>query len=271
MPRQKINARADRQRNTLAAWHVDANRLVPLGTDLFERVVPIRRQRLAYAVNWAQYAMDRTIGRPSADVYLVDIETGARTKVKDAIDDQYLQASPGGRYLLYLQADQYWTIDTATRATANISKPAQTSFINRESDATVKQKPAFGVAGWTKNDEAVILYDKFDAWRVAANGSSAARLTDGATDQIRHRYARLDPDEEWIDTSQPLHFAPLRYLDEAVRLRATRSGRCDRQTPRARRQEHHRARKGQRCRRLRLHRPGVQRSAGRDGWSSRSQ
>ena len=206
MPRQKINARTDRQRNTLAAWHVDINRFVPLGTDLFERVVPIRRQRLAYAVNWAPYAMERTIGRPSADVSVVDIETGARTKVKDGIDDQYLQASPGGRYLLYLQADQYWTIDTATRAAVNISKVAQTSFINRESDWTVKQKPTFGVAGWTKNDEAVILYDKLDAWRVAANGSGATRLTDGATDQIRHRYARLDPDEEWIDASQPLHF-----------------------------------------------------------------
>ena len=33
MPRQKINARTDRQRNTLAAWHVDANRFVPLGTE----------------------------------------------------------------------------------------------------------------------------------------------------------------------------------------------------------------------------------------------
>jgi dienelactone hydrolase len=207
MPRQKINARADRQRNTLAAWHVDTNRFVPLGTEPFERVVPLRRQRLAYAVNWTSYAMERTIGRPSADVYLVDIDSGARTKVKDGIDDQYLQASPGGRYLLYLQADQYWTIDTATRTTANISKAAPTSFVNRESDATIKQKPTFGIAGWTKDDEAVILYDKFDAWRVAATGSGATRLTDGATDHIRHRYARLDPDEEWIGSSQPLHFA----------------------------------------------------------------
>ncbi len=207
MPRQKINARTDRQRNTLAAWHVDTNRFVPLGTDLFERVTPLRRQRLAYAANWSSYAMERTIGRPAADVYLVDIDTGARTKVKDAIDDQTLQASPGGRYLLYLQADQYWTIDTTTRAVVSISKAAATSFVNRESDATVKQKPPFGVAGWTKHDEAVILYDKFDAWRVAANGSGAARLTDGSTDQLRHRYVRLDPDEEWIDASQPIHFS----------------------------------------------------------------
>jgi dipeptidyl aminopeptidase/acylaminoacyl peptidase len=207
MPRQKINARNDRQRNTLAAWHLDSGRFVPLGSELTERVTPLRRQRMAYGVNWTPYAMDRTIGRPLADVFLIDVETGARTKVKDGIDDQYLQASPGGKYLLYMHADQYWTIDTATRATANISKSVATSFINRESDATVKQKPAFGVAGWTRNDDAVLLYDKFDVWRIAANGSGAARVTDGGAEQLRYRYVRLDPDEEWIDSTKPLYFS----------------------------------------------------------------
>ena len=205
MPRQKINARNDRQRNMLAAWHLESKRLVPLSTELSERAAPIRHHSLAYALNWTPYAMDRTIGRPAADAFLVDLSTGSRTKVKERIEDQYFQASPGGRYLLYLEADQYWTIDTATRATINITNAAATSFIDRESDATIKQKPPFGVAGWTNNDEAVILYDKFDIWRVSANGSGATRLTDGAADQIRHRYVRLDPDEEFIDTTKPIY------------------------------------------------------------------
>ena len=205
MPRQKINARTDRQRNLLGAWHVESNRFVQLAADLFERVTPVRRQPMAYAANWTGYAMERTIGRPAADVYLVDTGTGARTKVKDRVEDQYLQASPGGRYLLYLEADQFWTIDTATRTVVNVTKNAATSFVDRESDATIKQKPPFGVAGWTSNDEAVLLYDKFDVWKVAANGSGATRLTDGAAEQVRHRYLRLDPDEEWIDPSKPMH------------------------------------------------------------------
>jgi len=205
MPRQKINARNDRQRNMLAAWHVESNRLVPLSTELSERAAPIRRHNLAYALNWTQYAMDRTIGRPAADVFLVDAATGTRTKVKERIEDQYFQASPGGRYLLYVQADHFWTIDTQTRATVNITNAVPTSFIDRESDATIKQKPPFGVAGWTNNDDAVLLYDKFDIWKVSTNGSGATRLTDGATDQVRHRYVRLDPDEEFIDTTKPVY------------------------------------------------------------------
>jgi dipeptidyl aminopeptidase/acylaminoacyl peptidase len=205
MPRQKINASSDRQRNLLSAWHLDSKRFVQLAKDFQERVVPIRRQRLAYALTWSSYAMERTIGRPAADLYLVDIDTGSRTKLKERIEDQYLQASPGGKYLLYLQADTYWTLDTATKAVANVSKPAVTSFVNRESDFTIKQKPTFGIAGWTKDDESVLIYDKLDVWRVAANGSSATRLTDGAVEQIRHRYVRLDPTEEWIDTAKPFY------------------------------------------------------------------
>ena len=204
MPRQKLMARADRQRNTLAAWHVDSGKLVQLGTSSDENVWPIRRQKLAYAATWPAYAMDRTIGRPAADISLIDILTGARTKVAERIDDGYLQASPGGRYLLYFHADHFWTVDTATKAVTNITRSVQTTFADRESDATIKQKPAFGVAGWTKDDGTVLLYDKHDVWEVAPNGSKATRLTDGAGEQVRYRYVRLNPEDEWIETSRPV-------------------------------------------------------------------
>ncbi|MEP7271578.1 MAG: prolyl oligopeptidase family serine peptidase [Acidobacteriota bacterium] len=208
MAKQKLDARTDRQRNLLAAWHLDAGRLVQLAQERDEQVTPLKNQKLAYATNWAAYAMERTIGRPAADIYLVDLATGERTKVKEALsEDRYVQASPAGRYLLFLQDDQYWTVNTATRAVVNITKSVQTSFVDRESDFTIKQKPAFGVAGWAKNDDSVFLYDKLDIWQISPDGSRAKRLTDGAADQVRHRYLRLNPDEEWIDTEKPLHLS----------------------------------------------------------------
>jgi dienelactone hydrolase len=205
MARQKITARADRQRNLLAAWHLDGNSLVTLGKDRFEQVTPLPRQRRALAAQWTGYAMDRTIGRGAADLSLVDTTTGERTRVVDAIDDRYAQPSPGGRYILYFHADHYWTIDTETRAITNLTRTIPASFVNRESDATVRQKPPFGVAGWTKDDAAVVLYDKLDLWKVAPDGSGAARLTNGTADQVRHRYVRLDADEVWIDTDRPVY------------------------------------------------------------------
>jgi len=204
MPKQKVGAAADRRRNLLAAWHLADGTLVQLAKDLTEQAMPIKHSTLAYVASWAPYAMDRTIGRGAADLLLVDMKTGERARVRDRVEDVYVQASPRGRYLLFFHADHYWTIDTKTKAAVNITKSVPAVFVNRESDSTVKQKPPFGVAGWTRGDAAVVLYDKLDLWRVAADGSGAARLTDGSADQVRHRYVRLDPDEEWIDLDKPV-------------------------------------------------------------------
>jgi dipeptidyl aminopeptidase/acylaminoacyl peptidase len=207
MPRQKLTARADRQRNFLAAWHLDSGRLVQLGKSVHETIVPIRRQALAYAEVYDAYAMDRTIGRFSADIALIDVTTGQRTTVAERINDNYLQASPAGKFLLYFHDDQWWTVNTATKAVTNITKAAATTFVDRESDVTVKQKPAFGVGGWTTQDESVLLYDRYDVWQIAADGSKAGRMTDGGAEQVRHRIVRLDPDDEWIDVSKPVTLA----------------------------------------------------------------
>jgi dipeptidyl aminopeptidase/acylaminoacyl peptidase len=208
MPKQKIDAASDRRRNLLAAWHLESGRFVQLAKDVWnEQVTPIRRTGFGYVAEWSAYAMNRTIGRPAADLSLVDLATGARTPLRANINDRFVQASPGGKYLLFLEGDQYWTINVATRAVANITKAIPTSFIDRESDQTSPQKPPFGVAGWTKDDGAVLLNDRYDVWMIAGDGGRSERLTAGAAEQVRHRLVRLDPDEESVDLSKPLYFS----------------------------------------------------------------
>ncbi len=206
LPKQKKSAAQDRRRNMLAVWHVEQGQFIPLAHDLTGQVTPLKHQKLAFATEWKSYAMDRSIGRPAADLSLIDLTTGAATKIKDRLtDDRYLQASPNGRYLLYVQNDHYWTVDTSTRAIVDITKNVKSSVIDTESDDTIKQLPPYGVAGWTKDDREVILYDKFDLRKVNADGSQATKLTNGAPQEIRYRYAKLDPDEEFIDTDKPLY------------------------------------------------------------------
>lgn len=205
-PKQKLSAKTNRQKNLLAAWRIDPGQLVELGRSLTEQVHPLKHHNVAYVADWTSYAMERSIGRPAADLYLADETTGDRTKIQeDVLDDYRVEASPGGKYLIFYQADHYWTVDVASHGVVNITKNVKADFWNRESDQTTKQKPPFGVAGWTKNDEAVLLYDKFDVWEIAPDGSKATRLTDGSADQVRHRLVTLDPEEEAVDMSKPVY------------------------------------------------------------------
>ena len=203
--KQKIDASIDRQRSMVAVWSVGDEKLVRIANAVGEEVRPIPHQPRALVVDTNVFAMERSIGRHYANAWVADAKTGARVGKLDRIEDGYLQASPGGRYLIYLKSDHYWTMDTATGQQRNITSGVATSFVDKESDQTITQKPAFGVAGWTPNDASVLLYDKLDIWEVRPDGTGATRLTNGAAGEIRARYVRLDPEAETIDRSKPVH------------------------------------------------------------------
>ncbi len=221
MPLQKSQAESDRRANMLAAFHFATGKLTVLGRDpVNEDVTPIPGGKHAFAAEWSKYAFNRTIGRPDADLYLVNVQTGERTKVREALDDSDVQASPGGKYLLFIQDNHYWTVETSTGKVVNVTASAPTSFINLESDQTSPDKPAFGLAGWAKDDAAILLYDQYDLWQVAPDGSGAKKLTNGATEQVRHRLVRLEPAAggrrafgpsaeplEGLDLSKPLYLS----------------------------------------------------------------
>src|SRR5260221_645032 len=163
MPKQKIGAPRERQRSLLAAWPLEKAGITVLGHDFYEQVVPLKQRNLAYAVSWSGTALGRSWGRfIGSTISLVDVSTGERTKVVDRADDRFVRASPDGKYILYYIDGQYWTLDTARRTTTNITRSIATSFADTDSDSTDVERPWFGVAGWTKGDAAVLLYDKFE-------------------------------------------------------------------------------------------------------------
>lgn len=204
-PRQKLSATADARRSYLAAWLLDENKLIVLGHSYDESIDPMRHGHFAVVAEWSHYAMDRTIGRPAADMYLEDELTGTRTELVDDINDRGFQVGPADKMALFLRDDAFWAVDLTTHATTNITKAVPTSFIDKESDETIKQKPAFGVAGWTPDDRGVLLYDKYDLWLVPTDGTKATRLTNGAADQIRHRLVHLGSDGDAVDLAKPTY------------------------------------------------------------------
>jgi hypothetical protein len=130
-----------------------------------------------------------------------------RTTIKDRIEDQYVQASPGGRMCCICSM-------IITGRGPEYRRPRQHHQGDRDLVCrqavrrTVKQKPAFGVAGWATDDSAVWLYDKLDIWSVTPDGK-AKRLTDGAAEQVRYRYLRLDPEADFVDREASFRFRHL--------------------------------------------------------------
>jgi dipeptidyl aminopeptidase/acylaminoacyl peptidase len=219
---QKLTAARDRDRNAPAAWHVATGHLVPLSPNPKEDVRLPRTGTRALILDATPYQNDVMFGRNFTDVYSVDLATGARSQVAKHLTPP-IDFSPGGRYALNFQERDFWIYDLQTGQTRDITKDSKIVFTNRENDYPVAQKPSYGVAGWTKDDRSVIVYDSWDLWEIFPDGATKPkRLTDGSAGEIRHRYARTSPlaiaggrggrggrgpDPEWIDLDKPVYLS----------------------------------------------------------------
>ena len=217
---QKLRVARDRDRNALAAWHVEAGRVVPLSSNPRETVDLPKHGNVALASDGVPYETDGMFGRNFADVRTVDLSSGARTDVAARMVPP-VWLSPGGHYALNFLDGDYWLYDLGTGAKRNIGKDAHVSFIDKEDDHPARHKPSYGIAGWTKDDKSVIVYDECDLWELPADGSKPRKLTDGAPEQTRYRY--INPEaaarggrgfgfgrgdrEETIDLAKPMYLS----------------------------------------------------------------
>jgi len=203
VPTQKVRAGIERRATELAIWHLDTDRVVKLEDELTESVTLVEGRDHAVGTDETPWDRERMFGPAYEDVYLVDVTTGEKRKVLER-KEFFFGASVGGDYLFWFEDDHYWTYDVASGEVTNITAGLDGVFVNLDDDHTVEQKPPYRFAGWLEDDEALLIYDKHDVWRVAPDGSGGERITDGAADNVRHRWTRIDPTLPFIFGPRPI-------------------------------------------------------------------
>jgi len=193
IPRQEVQAEQDRRDNDLAAWHLSAEndtRWTRLGTELTEDVQVLEGGDTAVGLDQTPYRQERMFGPVYHDLYTIDVASGEREQIAEKV--QYWEGgSPHGQYLLWLKDDQYYAYDLQARTTTSLTDDLPVPVVDNDDDHTVEQKPPFGVAGWTADDQSVVVYSEYDAWRLSPDGAKAERLTTGQADSVQHRYVDL--------------------------------------------------------------------------------
>lgn len=208
MPQQKVQESQDLRRTLLAAWHLREGRVVQLSQGLQETTRLLAGQRHATETDRSAWAFGAMFGRPYQDIWLVDTRTGARTKVLEKV--RYFHGgSPSGRRLAWFDGEDYWSYDIETGRRTNLSAAAEADFRRDDWDYPGDMTPPAGELGWTTNERAFLVYDPFDLWSLAADGSGGQRLTAGAAESVVHRAIRFDTaaEERGIDLSRPLYLS----------------------------------------------------------------
>ncbi|MBL0179188.1 MAG: S9 family peptidase [Gemmatimonadetes bacterium] len=213
-PAQQNRLAADARRGLPAVWQLSTGTLTRVGLDPVDTPTLLEGWRHAVEKPTAKYAWGTMFGRRYVDVVLTDLATGQRTTALEKV--RYSYESGEGRYLLWYDGKDYWTYEIASGKRTNITAGLATSFVNSGSDSPTDVTPPYGVGGWLTGDRAVLLYDQYDVWRVAPDGSSRVRLTNGRDDRIIHRVQRLEFDAPTLDATKPLYVTLLGERDKRM-------------------------------------------------------
>jgi hypothetical protein len=179
----------------VAVWWPEQNRFSRITDNEFPNMMLSADQKHAYLYNPQQYEPQANFDAP-LDIYSTDLTTGERKLVL-----QNQTGSNGGvsvsiydKQFVYFKKRHWWTYDIASGLHRNLTKDLGVTFSDEESDCPEESAP-FGNPGWIQEDNSLFIYDKYDIWSIALDGSRAFRLTNGRKNKTTHRIVVQSTDQ----------------------------------------------------------------------------
>jgi dipeptidyl aminopeptidase/acylaminoacyl peptidase len=209
-PMQLKQLESERKRSYRAVVHLGKGRVVQLATEEVPEVTVGSEGNADVALGNSNMPYRQLISWDFPryyDVYLIDVRTGKRLRVLEKVQAR-AQLSPKARYITWWNRDElaWYAMDVNGQKPINLTAGIPYPVHNELHDWPFKPNP-YGNAGWTKDDKAFLIYDRYDIWATDPTGKRAPRnLTEGVgrADSLRFRYVRLDPEEKAIDPKAPM-------------------------------------------------------------------
>ena len=181
----------DRRKNNLYTSVVHLGRKtkwVQLADKIMPEVRITHNSERVLGYNNQPYQREITWDGSYSNWYLVDVNSGDRTSLLTHYGS-WPELSPSGQQVVWY-ADKHWYLHTvATNKTQNLTEALDVPFYNEDYDYP-SEVPGYGVAGWTKGDEQVLIYDKFDIWSFTTRDGRSINIT-GGLGRADHRIFRV--------------------------------------------------------------------------------
>ncbi|MBC3861002.1 S9 family peptidase [Undibacterium jejuense] len=193
---QKVNAEKDKNKHFKAVIHLADQRFVQLATPLIPSIAFNDNAEFALGTSDVPYKMLSSWDGNFEDAYAIDLKTGVSSLLAKKLRFS-ASLSPAGKYVLAFDAasSQWLAWNTLDAKAIELTKKIKVNFEDHEHD-TPEPRSAYGVAGWTSNDQTVVIYDQYDLWEINPQTLEHKNLSNGygRRHQLELRYVPLGED-----------------------------------------------------------------------------
>ena len=215
-PAQLRSLSTDLNRSFLARYDFSTKQVIPLGNTALRTVWPTAEGEGNHfyascdtgkriASQWQGYVLN--------DLYRVNPQTGNSTLIEKNVKASLISPSVAGDKLVWYDEPKktYYHYDALTGKTNAFAKDIPYPLYDEENDLP-DDPNAEGWVKWTSNDQYLLLYDKYDIWKVDPSGKEkSVCLTKGRSQKIQYRFIATDRDEKYFSDNAVLL---LRIFDE---------------------------------------------------------
>lgn len=188
---QKAEYKQALKRTAPAVIWLDSLQMVVLSDDIDEQLQLTEHTGAQLISSGRPYLKQLSWDGRLHDIWHVNLRSGKRQRVFSANrSHESAHLSPSGRYVVYLQNEQYQLFDSATGTTVQLAADAPVSWVDEQNDRPMAAE-SYGVAGWLADESAVLVYDRFDIWALGVGGGMQ-KLTDGRAAKQQYRLQQKD-------------------------------------------------------------------------------
>ena len=206
-PMQLVQLEDELERSYQAVLELESGRVVQLATrDLPDVTVAGDGDgAVAMGVSGLPYRPLVSWEGGYVDLYAVDVADGSRRQVAERVRGQG-SLSPGGGYITRWDGvRRIWVaIDTGSGEEIDLTGGIDAGFHNVLDDRP-DLPGSYGSAGWTADDAAFLVYERYDVWAVDPTGSAAPRnltRSAGGASGARFRYVDLDTTDPVVPSGE---------------------------------------------------------------------
>ena len=135
---------------------------------------------------------------------LIDIISGTPKKLKTNIRAN-IRPSPAGKYIYWYNYtdSSFYSYELKTEKEFKLTNPRTIICYNELNDVP-NIAPPYPVAGWLKDDNAFLIYDRYDIWSLdpSAKNEPVNLTLNGRKNRVTYRLINIDYDNEYIDPSE---------------------------------------------------------------------
>ncbi len=197
---QELQLKNDKKKSYQTVIHLNNEKLVQIANKEFPDAIIGDEGNANYALvsTSRPYRLEsQWTGMRARNFTIVNMNTGERKNILTKVPGS-VRLSPNGKYVYgYNPVDSTWfTHNISANRYKALTKGKL--FYNELNDSP-RHPNSYGSAGWTKKDEAIILYDRYDIWQFNPEDGTSIKLTQGREDRTVFRYVKLDEEERAID------------------------------------------------------------------------